>query len=151
MQDVKNADEPKNEIMDLAEELFTLKGYDNTTISKIIKKVGVARGIIYYHFKSKENIMNALIKRQTSKLLTESELIANDKNIPVLKRMIKTLMSMNTYKDNPVNPITEALHKPQNALMYQKIEETILKKVPPILLEITKDGINKGIFNTASF
>jgi len=53
MRITKNADERKNEILDVAGELFSQKGFDGTSISDIIEKVGVARGTVYYHFKSK--------------------------------------------------------------------------------------------------
>lgn len=50
----KEAEEPKKEILDVAEELFIAKGYDNTSTTDILERVGIARGTLYYHFKSKE-------------------------------------------------------------------------------------------------
>ena len=54
---IKDADERKKEILDAAETLFNSNEFDATTISDIIESVGVARGTIYYHFKSKEDIL----------------------------------------------------------------------------------------------
>ena len=47
MRIVKDADERKNEILDTAKILFSQKGFDGTSISDIIDKVGVARGTVY--------------------------------------------------------------------------------------------------------
>ncbi len=44
----KDPEERKNEIVDAAEELFVTKGYEKTSISDIVKKVGVAQGLFYY-------------------------------------------------------------------------------------------------------
>ncbi len=46
----------KNEILDAAEELFALKGFDGTSINDTLEKAGIARGMLYYHFKSKEDV-----------------------------------------------------------------------------------------------
>ncbi|MBR6476951.1 MAG: helix-turn-helix transcriptional regulator, partial [Lachnospiraceae bacterium] len=59
----KEAEERKKEILDAAEELFIARGYDETSTSDILEKVGIARGTLYYHFKSKEEILDALIDR----------------------------------------------------------------------------------------
>lgn len=49
----------KKEILDATEELFNVNGFDGTTISSIIEKAGIARGTVYYHFKSKEDVLDA--------------------------------------------------------------------------------------------
>ena len=66
MRIIKEADIRKNEILDAAGILFTEKGYDNTSVTDIMNAVGIAKGTLYHHYKSKEDILNALIKRQTA-------------------------------------------------------------------------------------
>ena len=53
MRDVKEPEIRRAEIMDAAVQLFTIKGYLNTTTQDIIDKVQISRGLLYYHFKSK--------------------------------------------------------------------------------------------------
>ena len=53
MRVVKSAEERKNEILDVAEQLFAEKGFDNASTNDIIKRIGIARGTLYHHFKSK--------------------------------------------------------------------------------------------------
>ena len=62
MRIVKEAEERKSEILDAAEELFAAKGYEQTSTGDILERVGIARGTLYYHFKSKEDILDALIE-----------------------------------------------------------------------------------------
>ena len=69
MRTVKEAEERKNEILDVAERLFGTKGFDNTSTSDILNEVGIARGTLYYHFKSKEDILDAMIDRMTGRLV----------------------------------------------------------------------------------
>ena len=48
-------------ILTAAKRLFLEKGYDNTTIQDIVDELGgLTKGAVYHHFKSKEEIMDAL-------------------------------------------------------------------------------------------
>lgn len=147
MRIIKDADVRKNEILDAAADLFNSDGFDGTTISAIIEKAGIARGTIYYHFKSKEDILDALINRRNTEFLTAARQIAADKSIPVLERLIRTFIAMNGDKDGK-SELTRQMHKPQNALMHQKTHQAMMEGIPPILMEIIEDGISEGIFNT---
>ena len=53
MRIVKEANVRKNEILDVAERLFGTKGFDGTSTTDILNEIGIARGTLYYHFKSK--------------------------------------------------------------------------------------------------
>lgn len=145
MRIIKDADERKNEIMDAAGELFSQKGFDKTTISDIIEKVGVARGTVYYHFKSKEEIMDSLIERYNTQLIVNARKIAEDKSIPVLERLFQTLMAMH---NTDASGIHDNIHNPQNALMHQKMEQFIMESTTPILAGILEDGIREKLFDT---
>ena len=143
----KRAEERRNEILDAADELFTQKGYDGTSTNDILEKVGIARGTLYHHFKSKEDIMDALIERYSVRLLGAAQEIAADKSIPVVERIIRVVMSLN-LSGGSSKEIMEHIHKPQNALMHQKIQKVIVNGVTPILTEIIQEGIEQGLFHT---
>ena len=55
MRVVKDAEERKNEILDVAERLFNEKGFESTSMNDIQNEIGIARGTLYYHFKSKKS------------------------------------------------------------------------------------------------
>lgn len=147
MRIVKDAEERKNEILDAANELFSQKGFDGTSTGDILERVHIARGTLYYHFKSKEDIMDALIERFTSRMLLAAQKITADKNIPVKERLIKVILSLNV-NDTSGKEMIEHMHSPQNALMHQKTQKIILSSVTPILTEVIRDGIEQGLFNT---
>ncbi|WP_433940840.1 TetR/AcrR family transcriptional regulator [Paenibacillus lautus] len=149
MRIVKKAEERKNEILDAADALFGQKGFDGTSTNDILEKVGIARGTLYHHFKSKEDIMDALIDRYAVRLLDRAQAIALDKRIPVIERIIRVVMALNISDDGESGKeIMEHIHKPQNALMHQKIHKVIINGVPPILTDIIREGIEQGLFST---
>ena len=58
----------KDALFNTAFELFTTKGTNQTTISDIVNKAGVAKGTLYLYFKDKYDIRNKLVSHEASKL-----------------------------------------------------------------------------------
>ncbi len=147
MRIVKDAEERRNEILDVAERLFCAKGFDNTSTNDILEEIGIARGTLYYHFKSKEDILDAMIERLTNQMLEKAAVIALDESIPVLERLTRTMLSLNI--DNELGDmVMEQVHRPQNALMHQKLENMLLGRVNKLITKIAEDGIKQGIMYT---
>ena len=147
MRIVKDAEERRNEILDVAERLFCEKGFDNASTNDILTEIGIARGTLYYHFKSKEDILDAMIERLTNQMVEKASVIALDESIPVLERLTGTMLSLNV--DNELgHMVMEQVHRPQNALMHQKLEHMLLGRVNRLITRITEDGIRQGIMHT---
>ncbi len=147
MRIVKDAEERRNEILDVAERLFCAKGFDNASTNDILTEIGIARGTLYYHFKSKEDILDAMIERLTNQMVEKAAAIALDESIPVLERLTRTMLSLNI--DNELGDmVMEQIHRPQNALMHQKLENMLLGRVNKLITKIAEDGIRQGIMHT---
>ena len=73
-----NLNKTKRKIFETSMKLFAEKGYDATSIEEITATVGVAKGTLYYHFSSKEEIFNFLIE-EGIKLLQNSIDIKTEK------------------------------------------------------------------------
>ena len=53
----------RKRLMDNALELFAVDGFENTSISDIANKAGVAKGTLYHYFQSKEDLLQAIFGR----------------------------------------------------------------------------------------
>ena len=147
MRIVKEAEVRREEILDAAEKLFAAKGFNNTSTGDILDAVGIARGTLYYHFKSKEDILDGVIQRITDKLMRDASEIVRQKELPVLERLTKAIMSLNVESKIGYE-IMEQVHRPQNALMHQKMQATLLAGINPILAELVEEGVQQGICHT---
>lgn len=147
MRIVKEAEVRKEEILDAAEKLFAAKGFDNTSTGDILDAVGIARGTLYYHFKSKEDILDGVIERITDRLMCDAGDIVRQKELPVLERLTKAILSLNV-ESKIGHEIMEQVHRPQNALMHQKMQTALLTGINPILTELIEEGNQQGIFHT---
>lgn len=57
----------RNLIVDAADQLFYEQGFEHTSFSQIAEAVGISRGNFYYHFKSKDEILEAVINLRLSR------------------------------------------------------------------------------------
>lgn len=55
----------KDEILDVAKNLFMKNSYEGTSMDLIAKEMGFTKAALYYHFKSKEEILTQIMERTT--------------------------------------------------------------------------------------
>ena len=87
MRDVKEPEIRRAEIMDAAIILFMEKGYTNTTTQDIVDKVNISRGLLYYHFKNKEDILYCLVERYSDRLLKDIYSIVYDEDKTAIEKI----------------------------------------------------------------
>lgn len=75
-----DGDITKNRILDVAEHLFSEKGFDATSIELISKSAGVNKATIYYHFKDKADIINCLFDKINSEIVSEAGQLSQKKS-----------------------------------------------------------------------
>ena len=123
MRVVKSAQERKNEILDVAEQLFAEKGFDNASTNDIINRIGIARGTLYHHFSSKEEILDAIVERMTRQGIARAAGIVSQKEVPIFERLTLAIMALN-INQGAASEVFDQIHRPQNALLHQKRSST---------------------------
>jgi AcrR family transcriptional regulator len=122
----------RERILDIALDLFTEKGYDNTSLREIAQRLGFSKAALYYHFASKEEILMALHMRLHA--------IAEE-NIGAIKSDKMTLASWAALLDSFIDKIPanrklilmhernrtafEKLHPPGHTEEHEDMEERL--------------------------
>lgn len=145
MRITKEHDERRNEILDVTEKLFHIKGYDKCTINDILKEVGIAKGTFYHYFKSKEEVLDAIVSRYKDVVITRVNEVANNNFITLEEKLLGAFMSMRII-DKLDSEVINEMHKTENALLHQKILNQIVIDVAPILVKIIKEGVEKKVW-----
>lgn len=65
---MKQGEKTRLLILEAADRLFYQRGYTNTSFSHIFDATGLSKGNITYHFKSKQAILEAIIKQRLEKI-----------------------------------------------------------------------------------
>ena len=63
MRETKDSEERRDEFVDAAEKLFKENGIVDTTVNAIVKEMDVAKGLFYYYFKSKDDVIEAISEK----------------------------------------------------------------------------------------
>lgn len=61
----EEAQKTRHKLLDAAEHLFQEQGVSRTSLQDIAKRAGATRGAIYWHFKDKADLFNAMMERVT--------------------------------------------------------------------------------------
>ena len=133
----------KRKIFETSMKLFAEKGYDATSIEEITATVGVAKGTLYYHFSSKEEIFKFLVEEGV-KLLKNSIAIKTDKltnSIDKIRAIVlielKVLVKYESFMTIILSEIwgTGARSKMCRDYVFEYIQ---------MIQEIVENGIKKG-------
>ena len=133
----------KRKIFEIAMKLFSEKGYDATSIEEITATVGVAKGTLYYHFSSKEEIFNFLVE-EGMKLLKNSIEIKTSK-CNTVKEKIKAIILIQIKGiikyENLLAIVFSQIwgSETRNKLCKEKVQEYV-----NVVERIVKEGIDNG-------
>lgn len=144
---VKDPDVRREELIDIAEELFLKNGYEETPVSDIVKKAQVAQGTFYYYFKSKDEILDALADRYLREVVTLLEEQIQKDDTTALEKIANILKSLSTFNWNRVK-LLGYLHEEKNALLHLKMERKSYPLLIPLFVQIIEQGIKEGLFST---
>jgi len=137
----------KRKIFETSMDLFAKKGYDATSIEEITAVVGVAKGTLYYHFSSKEEIFNFLVE-EGMKLLKNSveiKIATEETTIEKLKAVLLIQIKILTKYENFIRIIASQIWGTEPRNMHCKTQ--VFGYIDKIE-EIVKHGMEEGEIRT---
>lgn len=143
----KQPQERRQELVEAAQELFLQQGYDQTAVSDIVKKVGVAQGLFYYYFNSKKDIFLAVIDQFIETRIGDLAVRLRDEAIPPLDRfhnMVPELMRF-LRETESMYPRGQEGATPE---MYTIVQNHVLEVMEPMVEKIIREGITQGVMST---
>lgn len=133
----------KRKIFEISMKLFSEKGYDATSIEEITATVGVAKGTLYYHFSSKEEIFNFLVEEGMKLLKNSMEIKISkcDNTIDKLKAVVLIQLKGIRKYENILSIVMSQVwgNEPRNVLCKEKVMEYI-----NVVQKIIEEGLEKG-------
>lgn len=144
----KYPEETYNLIVTVATKLFIEKGYEKTSLNDIITNLGgLTKGAIYHHFKSKEDILIAVVNNICNGNDSAMIDIKNDKSLngkQKLEKMFITSISDNR-QESLFSFFPNMIDNPTFLSYYIKIIE---KDTIPFVQGIVEEGIEDGSIHT---
>jgi len=81
----------KHQIIEAALRLFASKGFHATSIQDIAEEVGIAKGSVYLHFKSKEDVLISALKHTVHRMIEEVASAASVPGLSPRERLVRKL------------------------------------------------------------
>ncbi|MGE7826716.1 TetR/AcrR family transcriptional regulator [Paenibacillus sp. NPDC093718] len=145
----KYPEETINQILTVALNLFMQKGYEQTSIQDIINELGgLTKGAIYHHFKSKEEIWQAVIDHAFKGVDEMLSGIRDDNGLNGLEKLRKiSQLSLDNAAHNELASVAPNLLRNPKLLAAQ-IENIFEKAVPVYIQPIIEQGMRDGSIRT---
>ena len=125
--------QPKERLLDAAEELFAAKGYSEVSVRELATTAGMNVAAVNYHFQGKENLFNEVITRrfavQRDRTLNGlNELLNQTEGRPKIEDVIRVLVS--EYMDAALSNsfltlITRDMHSGEGGTHFQCLKQMI--------------------------
>ena len=145
----KYPEETVNLILDVAFRLFMEKGYEHTSIQDIIDHLGgLGKGAIYHHFKSKEDILYAVMGRMTAESNLRLKEICDRTDLNG-KEKLKTLFRLSLDRPVMEDVFTVSPNVYNNPRFLSSfLHEAVEESAPDYILPIIRQGIADGSITT---
>jgi AcrR family transcriptional regulator len=143
-------DTNRESILKIAQDIFSKYGYKKTTLDDIANAVRKGKSSLYYYFKSKEDLFQAVIMKEVDLLAKELDRVINRNTEPVDKLRDYMLTKITTFR-NLAN-FYHALENDVTAISFindvkHRYEQDEIRLIKRILIE----GVRKGEFEIYDF
>lgn len=139
----------RDKLIEVARQLFANKGIENTTMSDIANASDKGRRTIYTYFKNKREIYNAVLERESERLVQQMREVAVSDLTPREKVREFILSRAKMVKTDDKASMTEKLRSIFNLDLnrIERIRKLALVKENEILQSILEQGVRNGSFD----
>ncbi len=93
----------KDKILEVANKLFSRFGFHKTSMDEIARIARKAKGSLYYHFASKEELFTEVVAKEIENLKENLTIIVNDKNLKAEQKIKQYLVKRMEVLNNASN------------------------------------------------
>ena len=134
-------------ILDVSQRLFLEKGYENTTIQDIVDELGgLTKGAVYHHFKSKEEIMDAVGDRMFFSN-NPFEAVRGRTDLNGLQKL-REAVRLNQSDQERVRLTAQSIPIAKSPRLLQEMIVSNRKALTPYFLELIEEGNRDGSMHT---
>lgn len=134
-------------ILDVSQRLFLEKGYENTTIQDIVDELGgLTKGAVYHHFKSKEEIMDAVGDRMFFSN-NPFESVRGRTDLNGLQKL-REAVRLNQSDKERVRLTAQSIPIAKSPRLLQEMIISNRKVLTPYFLELIEEGNRDGSMHT---
>jgi len=139
----------REDILQASYQLFKEVGYEQTKVEHIAKQAGIAKGSFYNYFKSKEEVYEAVVSTVALHVLSVTEDILTQENLPPKMRLISYLDWTFQFANEPEKSISRILSqetKASHRKIYQLALDESAAHMLPFFAALLQEGMDSKEF-----
>ncbi|MCP4752376.1 MAG: TetR/AcrR family transcriptional regulator [Proteobacteria bacterium] len=142
---MNNSKTKKELILQAAVKVFAKRGYYNSRISDIVKEAGIAHGLFYHYFPSKEEILVTIFRFAFETVLAEMDGIdqAGGNALDKLKSLIGYMFK--AFRQNPESYRVLIMDVPRLGKFYEEENQKLYNRFFSRIAEFIKEGQQKDL------
>ena len=141
MRVVKKPEERRAEMVEAATKLFAVQGFVRTSVAEIVSAVDVAKGLFYYYFTTKDDMVKAVVEGYCSYMGAVASSIAAGEGSAFDK--FDRLMAHNAWEQCFTQPMLADLCLPQYAALYADMCDRVYAHMSPALESMTAQALSE--------
>jgi len=132
---VRKGDEKRQEMLNVAERLFCLKGYEATSVQDILNVLHVSKGGFYHHFASKEALLETLFQQRAERgpELTEEHLADVTDVMKRLNVLMYGFLPLRKEEADFIAMLMPMLDRPEGRALRLSYQESLEKTYLPMM------------------
>jgi AcrR family transcriptional regulator len=136
----------RRQILDAAIHVFARQGFHSTRVSDIADEAGVAYGLVYHYFRSKDEVLNELFSERWSLLLAAIDETDSNGANPRAKLQAVAAFIIDSYRHNPelMKVIIVEVTRAANSFGHTHLPE--IRRAYESIAKIVADGQAEGAF-----
>jgi AcrR family transcriptional regulator len=146
---VKEADERRGELLEVAMRLFVENGFERTSVEQITSAVGVAKGTFYHYFDSKQDLLAQLVcsfaDALFAQLETEMSTVGGDA-VERLRAFFRNASRFKLEQRDESLTIARSLYGDENVRLRHALMDGWLERTDEMLAGILAQGLAEGLF-----
>lgn len=140
MRVTKKPEVRKQEILDTALRLFGENGYEKTSVADIAKEIGVAQGLCYRYFPSKEALFDSAIDQYADVLVKQFVSLKGDDR----KTLRQTIEETPLFVEDENEPYYPVFHGAENRKFHDQLALKVCEKLVPLVEQLLRQARQKG-------
>ena len=141
MRVVKKPEERRAEMVAAASRLFAQQGFVRTSVAEIVTAVDVAKGLFYYYFTTKDDMVKAVVEGYCSYLGAQAQAIAQGEGAAREKMLMLTSHEM--WAECFTQPMLADLCLPQHAALYSDMCDRVVNHIGPAVEMIMAQALRE--------
>ncbi|PKQ15006.1 MAG: hypothetical protein CVT67_11470 [Actinobacteria bacterium HGW-Actinobacteria-7] len=136
------------EITAAAAAVFAQRGVAATAVSDIVKAAGVAQGTFYLYFKTKDEVVLAVVEEMAVGMVAAIEAAVHASGATAVDKLLGLRDVLTSFDaDAGAVDLADFMHRPENRALHDRLAEIFTPALVPLVEGIVAQGVSEGVFD----